>query len=224
MSHDLVYQLLDHASPERLLREVRETLDREKEARIKFREWLKPDVKAEFINGEIIMHSPAKRRHNEATIRISTFLRVYSTQHSLGEVSVEKALIGLERSDVEPDVCFWRKSTSKSFSGDMDVYPAPDLVVEVLSKSTQHRDRGIKKEAYETDGVEEYWIVDTVRLVIEQYVLGKDKHGRMVYHLNQECGVEETLSSVVLPGFQLPIRACFDDEAESALLRRLMND
>ncbi|GAB2598351.1 Uma2 family endonuclease [Spirosoma areae] len=38
--------------------------------------------------------------------------------------------------------------------------PAPDLVIEVLSKSTARRDRGVKFTDYAANGIAEYWIVN----------------------------------------------------------------
>ncbi len=52
----------------------------------------------------------------------------------------------------------------------------PDLVVEILSKSTGRRDRGIKKGRYEACGVREYWIVDPVGQTVEQYL---QREGRL---------------------------------------------
>ena len=51
------------------------------------------------------------------------------------------------------------------------VYGAPDLVVEVLSPSTAKNDKWLKKNAYEANGVPEYWIVDPVGRSIEVYLL-----------------------------------------------------
>ena len=44
---------------------------------------------------------------------------------------------------------------------------APDLVVEILSPSTAHRDRGIKLDLYARCGVRQYWIVDPVEDVAD---------------------------------------------------------
>lgn len=224
MSHDLFYQILDHPAPDALLRRVQEVLAGEAEARAAFREWLKPDIKAEFINGEIIMHSPAKRRHNQATKHTVTLLDLFVSSRQLGEVAVEKALVELDRSDVEPDVCYWAKTTSEAFTDNMNVYPPPDLVVEVLSKSTEARDRGVKKEAYEAAGVTEYWLVDPVKHTLEQYVLAKDKHGRVVYHLRDTFGIEQSFTSEVLVGLTLPLRALFDPETRDTTVRVIMLD
>ena len=77
-----------------------------------------------------------------------------------GQVRVEKALVQTQRNDFEPDVSVWLKERADNFTPDMKYYPAPDLVVEVLSNSTEGRDRGIKYDDYLSEGVAEYWIVD----------------------------------------------------------------
>lgn len=224
MHYDLVTRILEHPAPERLWEEVATTLEAEKTARAAFREWLKPDVKAEFINGEIIMHSPAKRRHNQATKHIASLLDLFVSTRDLGEVAIEKALVGLTRHDVEPDVCFWRQETADSFSDDMNVYPPPDLVVEVLSKSTEDRDRGVKKDAYEADGVREYWLVDPVARTVELFELAKNKHGRQVFVLRETYGIEQSIASPLLPGFAAPLRAFFEPGARDAAVRELLKE
>lgn len=60
-----------------------------------FREWLTDDVKAEFINGEVIIHSPVKRRHLNASKYLLNLLLNYVMRHDLGVVDSEKALVGL---------------------------------------------------------------------------------------------------------------------------------
>ena len=47
----------------------------------------------------------------------------------------------------------------------------PQLVVEILSPSSDTNDRTLKKELYERSGVPEYWIVDPFEHVLEQWVL-----------------------------------------------------
>ncbi|MEO0734219.1 MAG: Uma2 family endonuclease, partial [Bacteroidota bacterium] len=219
MTSTLIDQLLDHAAPERILQQVRTALKEEAAERAAFREWLKPDVKAEFINGAIIMHSPAKRRHNQAVKFISSLLDMHAERHNAGEVAIEKALAALERNDVEPDICFWKTATAATFTDEMDVYPAPDLVVEVLSNSTKGRDRGIKKDAYLLDGVTEYWIVDAKMHTVEQFVLKEKHHDAPIYELKGKFSGDDTITSVVLSDFTIPTQACFERAARGKLLQ-----
>jgi Uma2 family endonuclease len=55
----------------------------------------------------------------------------------------------------------------------------PDLVVEVLSRSTKTRDRGEKKAIYEANGVIEYWLVDLERRTLTVFAFDSDKVSRM---------------------------------------------
>ena len=51
------------------------------------------------------------------------------------------------------------------------IHGVPDLIVEVLSRSTMKKDIGIKKEIYERNGVKEYWIINPWSKTIEVYHL-----------------------------------------------------
>lgn len=53
-----------------------------------------------------------------------------------------------------------RISRRKRILSPEKINAAPDLVVEVLSKSTAQRDLSLKLKVYEQSGVPEYWIVD----------------------------------------------------------------
>ena len=69
------------------------------------------------------------------------------------------------------------------------VYGGPDLVVEVLSPSTGKKDRWQKKNAYESNGIPEYWIVDPKAKSIEAYLLSDGKYildGMYSYRTDEE--------------------------------------
>ncbi|MEM1321813.1 MAG: Uma2 family endonuclease [Bacteroidota bacterium] len=130
---------------------------------------------AEFINGEVIIHSPVKKEHNDVTALLHQLLGPYVIKKNLGYVGYEKIMISLSRNDYEPDLCFFKSETSKHFKKGQSLFPAPDLVVEVPSKKTAKIDREIKFEDYQAHQVLEYWIIDPNREIIEQYRLNKSK-------------------------------------------------
>ena len=172
--------------------------------------------KAEFINGEIIVHSPVKLRHSIASENLFTLLMMYVRKHSLGAVFHEKILIVLTRNDYEPDICFFCADKAASFTPAQSKFPAPDLAVEVLSESTEAADRGIKFEDYAAHGVGEYWIVDPVAETIEQYLLHEGVYGLAV---KVKTG---TIASAVVAGFEIPVRAAFDAATQLAALQAIL--
>ena len=76
----------------------------------------------------------------------------------------------------KPDLVVVLKSNEKILAGRKAIYGAPDLVVEILSKSTKKRDVTIKKDTYEAQGVREYWIVDPFSKSISVYLLREGKY------------------------------------------------
>ena len=219
MSDELVTEILDAPDARLIIARVQALLDDEAQRRKTFYEWLRDDIKAEFINGEVIMHSPVRRGHLRASKHLFKLLDEYIDQHDLGEADVEKALVTLTRNDYEPDICFWRKEIADAFTDDTMQHPAPDLVVEVLSKSTSKRDRGIKFEDYAAHGVAEYWLVDPRRQVVEQYKLDEKF---MAFEAVGTFSLADQITAICVPGFTIPVRAIFERVANREALQTLL--
>lgn len=188
----------------------------EQERRRRFYEEMTPEQKIEFIGGEVVLHSPARNSHLTATSLISRLLSTYVDMKQLGTVNVEKCLCVFPRNDYEPDVVFFGIEKTASLAPDTLKFPVPDLAVEVLSESTEARDRGVKFEDYALHGVTEYWIVDAETRVVEQYHLSGDR-----YELVQKSSSGE-LKSLAVEGFQAPVSAFFDEAENVAALRTLL--
>jgi len=80
----------------------------------------------------------------------------------------------------------------------------PDLVMEILSESTEGQDRAVKFYEYRVAGVPEYWIVDPSRKAIEVFVLDQG-----TYNLSGKWGAGEVAHSKVLAGFQAAVDDVF---------------
>lgn len=72
-----------------------------------------------------------------------------------------------------PDLFFIRQERVETLRGRRAVEGVPDLVVEVLSKTTraEHRPGGDLWQAYERHGLPYYWLIDTTRRRVAQYAL-----------------------------------------------------
>ncbi len=166
--------------------------------------------KSEFINGEIIIHSPAKKIHIDVSKNLTKIIDFYVTKNNLGFVGQEKALIKMNDStnSYEPDICFFRKEKAKDFNNETKIFPPPDWAIEIISKSSENRDRKTKFLDYAKNGIEEYWLITTPKQIIEQYYL--DKNGK--YTLIRKYGITENITSITLPQLVIPLEAIFSDK------------
>jgi Uma2 family endonuclease len=212
-------QTLLHCSdfPE-MLASLNEAWAAEQQRRRVFREELTPEMKAEFIEGQVHMHSPAMAQHIMATKNLAVLLNSWVVGHRLGLVTIEKALVCLARNDFEPDIAFFGvEKAAKIKPADMQ-FPAPDFIVEVLSPSTEQVDRGIKFDDYAKHGVSEYWLVDSRREFVEQYWLDENQKTYQL-HAKHESG---EISSRVVEGFRILLKAIFDETAQHEALKGML--
>jgi len=163
----------------------------------------------ELIRGRIVMSPPAGWPHGSLGSTIVAHLYVVVKRHGLGIVQDSSAGYDLPSGDtLEPDVSFI--SEARFAAGPAPVRGrflgiVPDLAVEILSKSTARRDRGVKKSIYEQCGVREYWIVDPDRRLVTVYRLGDAGYG------TGERIRAGRIASRVLPQLELTIEDLFAD-------------
>jgi Uma2 family endonuclease len=187
-----------------LIDELSSIWEAEQKRRQEFYDWVTPDIKAEFIDGEIIVHSPVRSLHNQILLNINNLIFNYVNLEDLGYVGYEKVMVRLHRNDFEPDLVFFKKEKSQFFDKELTIFPVPDFVVEILSASTEERDKGIKLEDYEYNGVMEYWIVDAdVNTIYQNLLVGK----KYVQNVLQEG---DTITCHAIDGFSCKVEAFFD--------------
>jgi len=210
-----VEELLESPRLPAFVDELQRVLAEERARRERFYDEITEDTKAEFINGHVIMQSPASYSHVNAVKLLLTLLHTHVVRHGLGYVGAEKMLIALPRNDYEPDVCFFGKAKAAQLKPDQLKFPAPDFIAEVLSPTTEKLDRGIKFEDYAANGVSEYWLVNPTLEQVEQFAL---RDGRF-----RPTGIygDGEIKSHAVEGFAIPVRAIFDAQVNLRVLGKL---
>lgn len=139
-----------------------------------------PGVKREYTKQEMIdgtvynMSPPADYRHGIVNGNIHAKVKT-ALKSSLCLVFMENLDFKYAENDdyLIPDVmiiCDRKKLKGGSYTG------VPKFIVETLSPATAIRDRTIKKDIYESCGVEEYWIISPKEKAVEIYYLCEGKY------------------------------------------------
>ncbi len=217
-NRDIVEYILEKSDAVIISEQLQTKLKDEQQRRLDFYELIDEDTKAEFINGEIVYHSPVYKEHTDATRLLLELLDYFIRIARKGYVGFEKTMTKFTRNDYEPDVCYFKEEKSKNFKKGQLIFPVPDLAVEILSKSWEaiHRDRKTKYKDYEKHGVSEYWIIDADEETVEQYVLEEGE-----YRLVLKSG-EGNIRSHAVEGFEIPIRSIFDEEVNLETVRKIL--
>ena len=165
-------------------RKLENALQAERQKRRHFYEIIGEEKRMEFINGEIVFHSPSPFYEIKAFGNLLNLISTFVSKNKLGEITFGKTLISLTRNDYEPDLCFFGNNKAKNFNPDQTQFPAPDFVVEVLSDSTEKNDRETKFKDYAAHGVGEYWIIDAEKETVEQYFLNNETY-ELLFEIRQ---------------------------------------
>ncbi len=192
-------------------------LQLENEKRLAFYEWLDEDIRAEFIEGEVIIHSPPRDIHIMVLDNMGEQVKAFVVKNDLGIVRREQALVRLKRSDVMPDLLFFGSKIAVKIISNTKIYPIPEFVVEVLSPSTEKNDRKRKFLEYAINGVKEYWIVDADKKTVEQYILIGQS-----YRLKGAFDTDQAIECIVLKGLYVEVSSIFNEkESQQAVLKIL---
>jgi len=159
------------------------------------------DVPAEWVDGEVILMSPASRKHQLLTSFLTALLQHFVEAHKLVITLCAPFQMKLEKrpSGREPDLLFVATARLDLLK-DMYLDGPADLAVEIISTDSRARDRGEKFYEYEQGGVREYWLIDPIRKQAEFYLLADDN----LYH-PAHVGEDGEFHSVVLKGLSLKV-------------------
>ena len=127
----------------------------------------------ELINGEVVLMAPALPPHVRISGNIFGSFLNYLKDKKCAPIADGVTVFLSDTEHYVPDFMVVCDPDKIKRDG---VHGAPDLVVEVLSKSTAKRDRWYKKRGYESAGVPEFWLVDPVYRSIEVYLLQEGRY------------------------------------------------
>ena len=142
----------------------------------------------EAIEGELHATPAPSIRHQRVSQKLEQeLLRLLEAP---GHGIVIDAPVGVEfpstGEGVQPDIVFV-SSARTHIIADAAIRGAPDLVVEILSPTTERRDRGVKRKLYERQGVLEYWIVDLETETVEVWTFGERPSERPALQRFTDC-------------------------------------
>ena len=166
-----------------------------------FLEWSDEDTHAEWVKGEAIVFMPPKSEHQLVVKFLLHLMEQFVKLFGLGEVLMAPFEVKLEivSSSREPDILFIAKENLHRLSSERLTGP-PDLIVEIVSRSSVRRDRKDKFEEYAVAGVPEYWIIDSRPGKQRADFYELDENGRYQLYATED---DEIVSSKVLSGFWL---------------------
>jgi Uma2 family endonuclease len=168
------------------------------DSRVTFAElqqWPDDGRRYELYDGEVIVVPSPFPRHQRVAFHIGEILEDYAGRAGGLVFCVPIDFVFNEHNVVQPDVVYFRPERRHVVQDWEATRAAPDLAVEVLSRSTEARDRGRKMEMLARFLVSEYWIVDPATDLFEIYVLR-----RFAYELAGTYDANQEISSPTLPG------------------------
>ena len=168
------------------------------------------NFRRELIDGELIVTPAPATRHQDSVLRLGAALLAHCDLHG-GRVFVAPTDVFLSDVNVvEPDVLYVRPEHVGKVERPF-VRSAPDVVVEVSSPSTRRLEIVRKRELYARFGVPEYWYVDLDADRVEVHALGERSGAYAVPRLLIRG---ETLSSPIVPGFEIAVDELFGPPPE----------
>ena len=158
----------------------------------------------EIVNGVLYISPSPGWSHQEIVGRFFRYLSAHVESPAIGGAFVAPLDVELAPNSVfQPDVVVLLKASHKKLK-ERHIVGAPDLVVEVVSPTSETHDRYRKIAAYARAGVPEYWIVDPDSRTVEVLFLESGE-----YHSQGVYRGKATLPSQIVPALLVPVEQFF---------------
>jgi Uma2 family endonuclease len=117
------------------------------------------DLRCEYLDGVLIVHSPASIQHEDRLVFLTTLLNAHVAGRRCGRVYASNAVMQLGERRFCPDLSYLAAEHADRIRGERVVGPM-DLAVEMVSTSTRQYDLGEKRTAYHQGRIPEIWFID----------------------------------------------------------------
>lgn len=153
----------------------------------------KSKIKHEYMDGEIFAMAGASRRHNLATANISTELNLQLRESDCEVYASDFRVKIREGHNVYPDAAV--ACGEILTENNQTTLLNPKVVFEVLSKSTEKRDRGDKAEDYfKLNSLKDYVLVSQYRVRVEHF--SREKNNEWTFRIYENLGDTVELKSI----------------------------
>lgn len=176
-----------------------------------FDELVDEDVRAELIDGVMIVHSPVRPLHDVVGEFVRSLMRNFARRRKLGMMIGPDVVVRIApRRKFCPDGFFFKRERIPRPLPEKEFEGAPDLVMEILSPHNRSHDLDLKRPAYRKAGVREIWLIDSdsEEVLIDR----KRKRGYSTTQIG-----EGRVKSNVLPGFWIDLAWLWQDELPDEL-------
>ncbi|MEH1786475.1 MAG: Uma2 family endonuclease [Nostoc sp.] len=162
--------------------------------------------KSEYIDGQIIPMAVGTINHNQIALNLSTELNfAFKKQNYRVFMGDVRLWITQKRTYTYPDVMIL-VGEPEFFNNRKDIILNPQIIVEVLSKSTKGYDREDKFQAYRTISTfQEYLLIDQTRIHVEQF----SKTGKKQWALREYDEEDEAIALVTVP-FEISLQDLYN--------------
>ncbi|NUO09096.1 MAG: Uma2 family endonuclease [Candidatus Brocadia sp.] len=176
---------------------------------------LADDKRYEILKGKLSMMTPAPEfNHQRIAMRLAVKFYLFVEKYGLGYVvDAPTDVILDEENVVQPDILFI-SNKNKDIIRKKGVFGPPDLVVEIVSPSTQYRDVYEKKDLYARFQIKEYWIVNPYMKCIEVLSLNEKGAYALFSEGYTDEGENRMIKSAVLKDFIVDLGEIFKGDFE----------
>jgi Uma2 family endonuclease len=158
----------------------------------------------ELYDGEVWEMPSATGDHQHVALNTAVLLRDYERRAG-GRVAIAPLdVIFSEVNVVQPDVLYFIEARLPLFTQDKRPRHRPDIVVEILSPTTEGNDKGRKLRMFARYEVPEYWMIDTDERTLEIRSLRGE-----FYTVTVKASGEDRVTSPLLPDLSFPLQHLF---------------
>jgi Uma2 family endonuclease len=137
-----------------------------------------PHLVAEIIDGALLTHPRPSPRHAAASNSLSNELTGPFQKGRGGPggwVFFVEPELHLGPHVAVPDIAAWRRERLPAYPDTNHFAIAPDWVCEILSASTEKRDRTVKTRIYAEAQIQNFWVIDPRLQILEAFELSEGR-------------------------------------------------